>query len=264
MPRTTKSPEEIRAYNREAWDRQVRAKNVWTLPVSSDEVTRARKGDWNVVLTPSKPVPKEWFGELRGKRVLGLASAGGQQGPLLAAAGALVTIFDNSPAQLAQDRMVADRDGLKIETIEGDMRDLSAFKDGSFDLIFHPCSNCFIPDIKPVWREAFRVLKAGGTLLSGVVNPVVFTADLALERKGVMQMKYPVPYSDLDHPGDAEIKKLHDGGEPLTFGHTLEDQVGGQIAAGFSLTGFYEDGWPSAKEPVHRLLKCYIATRATR
>jgi 2-polyprenyl-3-methyl-5-hydroxy-6-metoxy-1,4-benzoquinol methylase len=119
------------AHNRAAWDAQVAAGNRWTQPVSSDEVAGARAGDWQVVLTPTVPVPRGWFGDLRGKRVLGLASGGGQQGPLLAAAGAEVTIFDNSPAQLAQDRLVADRDGLTIATVQGDMRDLSAFADAS-------------------------------------------------------------------------------------------------------------------------------------
>ena len=92
-----------------------------------------------------------------------LASGGGQQGPILAAAGADVTVFDNSPRQLEQDRYVADRDGLHLQTVEGDMRDLSCFPDESFDLIVHPVSNVFVPDVKPVWREAYRVLKPGAT-----------------------------------------------------------------------------------------------------
>lgn len=255
--------EDIAAHNRTAWDEQVRAGNQWTVPVTSEQVARARAGDWTVVLTPSRPVPRSWFGELRGRRVLGLASGGGQQGPLFAAAGAEVTIVDNSPAQLAQDTMVAQRDNLSIRTVQGDMRDLSAFADGSFDLVFHPCSNCFVPEIAPVWREAFRVLTPGGVLLAGIVNPVAFTADLTLERAGIMQMKYPIPYADVDHADDPEIQALLAGGdEPLSFGHTLEDQLGGQLAAGFLLTDLYEDGWDDAPQPIHRFLNCYLATRA--
>jgi SAM-dependent methyltransferase len=256
--------DEVRAYNRTAWDGMVRAGNQWTRPVTSEEVARAREGEWSMVLTPSKAVPRAWFGELRGARVLGLASGGGQQGPLLAAAGARVTIYDNSPAQLGQDRMVAERDGLEIATVEGDMRDLGALADGSFDLVFHPCSNCFVPDIRPVWREAFRVLAPGGVLLAGIVNPVVFTADLALEREGVMQMKYAIPYSDLEHADDPEVVKGREAGWPISFGHTLEDQLGGQLAAGFVLTDLYEDTWVGATEPIHRFLKCYLATRAVK
>ena len=95
------------------------------MPVGPEEIARARRGDWSLVLTPTKPVPADWFPPLAGLDVLCLASGGGQQGPILAAAGANVTVFDNSPNQLAQDRLVADREGLAIETVQGDMADLS-------------------------------------------------------------------------------------------------------------------------------------------
>ena len=252
----------VQAYNRAAWDAQTQGGNQWTIPVSPDEVNRARSGDVRVVLTPTRTVPASWLGELRGKRVLGLASAGGQQGPLFAAAGADVTIFDNSPAQLGQDRFVAERNGLQMRLIEGDMRDLSCFGDESFDLIFHPCSNCFVPEIKPVWRECFRVLKPGGELLSGIVNPVVFAMDLEQERAGKVVLKYRIPFSHFDHPEDPELRSLRAGGEPLDFGHTLEDQIGGQLEAGFHLVSMFEDGWPADKSPIHALMNCYIATRA--
>src|SRR6516165_4443950 len=109
----------LRDYNRQAWDRQVAEGNRWTVPVSPDVIAAARRGDWQIVLTPTKPVPRAWFGELVGQEVLCLASGGGQQAPVLAAAGALVTVLDNSPAQLAQDRLVADRDGLSLQIIQG-------------------------------------------------------------------------------------------------------------------------------------------------
>lgn len=253
---------DVRTYNREAWNRQVARGNEWTQPVSPEQIARARNGDWEVLLTPLKPVPRVWFPPLAGAKVLALASAGGQQGPILAAVGADVTVFDNSPAQLAQDRLVADREDLQIELVEGDMKNLSAFKDEQFDLVFHPCSNCFVPDVQPVWREVHRVLKRGGTLLAGFVNPVVFTLDPDLEAKGIVQMKYRIPYSDVTSLTDEERRHYTDKGEPLTFGHTLEDQIGGQIAAGFTLTGYFEDAWSEDKSPIHKYLSCYIATRA--
>ena len=249
-------------YNREAWDREVSKKNQWTKPVTPEVIASAKKGIWNVVLTPLKPVPKNWFPPLKGLKILGLASAGGQQGPIFAAAGADVTIIDNSPAQLAQDRLVAERDHLDIKLIQGDMRDLSCFKNELFDLIFHPLSNCFVPDVRPVWNEAYRVLKRGGSLLAGVCNPIPFAMDPELEAQGILQVKYKIPYSDLTSLTDEERKRYTDKGEPLAFGHTLEDQIGGQISAGFMISGFYEDSWTDVNGPIHKYMNCYIATRA--
>src|SRR5262245_43241082 len=154
--------DDVRAYNRKAWDRCVDKGDRWTLPVSAEVIAAARRGEWEIVLTPQRPVPRAWFPRLEGIDVLCLASGGGQQAPILAAAGAIVTLVDNSPKQLAQDRLVADREGLDITLVDGDMRDLVGFAGSSFDLIINPCSNCFVEDVRPVWREAFRVLRRGG------------------------------------------------------------------------------------------------------
>ncbi len=232
---------DIVSFNREAWDKEVDNKNVWTVPVDSDRVARARGGDWPVVLTPRRAVPSEWFPDLQGATVLCLASGGGQQGPLFAAAGAQVTVFDNSPRQLSQDRLVAEREGLHIDLVQGDMADLSCFEDEAFDLVFHPCSNCFSETIRPVWRECFRVLRPGGTLLAGFANPLLFCFDRDKEAQGVLELRYAVPYSDVSSLTDRERKRLLEPDEPLCFGHSLEDQIGGQLDAGFVLTGLYED-----------------------
>jgi SAM-dependent methyltransferase len=253
---------DVRAYNGDAWDRQVAAGNRWTVPVGPDVTEAARRGEWSVVLTPARPVPHDWFPPLPGLDVLCLASGGGQQGPVLAAAGATVTVLDNSPAQLARDRAVADRDGLRIATVEGDMRDLSAFPDASFGLIFHPCANGFIPDVRPVWRECFRVLRPGGVLLAGFTNPVLHLFDDAKMDRGEFEVRHRIPYSDLTSLTDAERRQYTDAGEPLCFGHTLEDQIGGQLDAGFRLTGFYEDGGEGWKLSAY--IPCFIATRAVR
>lgn len=252
---------DIRDYNRRAWDRQVESGNPWTKPVCPEAIAAARQGEWSLVLTPTKPVPRAWFGKLVGQDVLCLASGGGQQGPILAAAGAHVTVFDNSPRQLAQDRAVAERDGLELCLVEGDMRDLSAFADRSFDLIFHPVSNLFIPNVYPVWAEAFRVLRPGGALLSGFLNPLQYIFDLdAMDEEQRLDVRYAIPYSDLESLEEEKRRRYQEEGLPMEFGHSLEDQIGGQLAAGFLLAGFYEDADP--KHYISRYIATFIATRA--
>ncbi len=256
---------DIRAYNRRAWDKEVERGNQWTVPVSSEAIAAARQGQWQVFLTPSKPVPEEWFPELEGLDILCLASGGGQQGPILAAAGAKVTVLDNSPRQLAQDRLVAERESLSVATVEGDMADLSMLPDQSFDLIMHPVSNVFVPDVRPVWAEAFRVLRRGGALLAGFSNPAIYLFDYDLaDRSGILQVKYALPYSDLTSLTDEERqRRVIEPGFPLEFSHTLEDQIGGQLDVGFVITGFYEDAYGEEEEDiVANYMPTFLVTRA--
>lgn len=254
---------DVTAYNRSAWDRQVAASNPWTIPVTAEQVQAARAGRWDIFLTPTRPVPRDWFPPLAGAEVLCLASGGGQQGPLLAAVGAHVTVLDNSPRQLAQDEMVAAREGLTLRTLLGDMADLSALATESFDLIVHPVSNTFVPDVRPVWAEAYRVLRPGGVLLAGFDNPVIHIFDDERYWQGELVVRYRLPYSDLESLAPEDLARRLAQGEPLEFGHRLEDQIGGQLAAGFVLTGLYEDtDRPEANDLLSRYLPPYIATRA--
>lgn len=255
---------DVRSYNREAWNRQVADGNQWTIPVRPEIVAAARRGEWSILLTPTIPVPRAWFPPLAGAAVLCLASGGGQQGPILAAAGAQVTVFDNSPRQLAQDRLVAEREGLDIRTVEGDMADLSALADASFDLIVHPVSNIFAQDVRPVWREAYRVLRPGGALLAGFNNPDDYIFDLALlDRERRLEVKFKLPYSDIESLSEDALAAYLVQGWPLEFSHTLDDQIGGQLAAGFLLAGFFEDRYPPAEDDLlSQYMPTFFATRA--
>jgi SAM-dependent methyltransferase len=252
-------------HNRRAWNRAAASGIVWSVPVDSATIAAARTGEWSVILTPTRPVPRDWFGELRGRRVLGLASGGGQQMPIFAAAGARVVSFDLSDEQLARDRQVAERERLDVRCVQGDMADLSCFDDGSFDLVFHPASNVFVPDLAPVWREAQRVLRPGGVLLAGFVNPAVFLFDHdEAERTQTLVVRHRLPYSDLEGLSPADLRRKVDAGDPLEFSHSLDAQIGGQLRAGFTITGFYEDGWFDDSWLFARHSPVAIATRGVR
>src|SRR5512146_3186044 len=253
-------------HNRRAWDREVEGGNPWTIPVGPGPIAAARKGEWTIVLTPTKPVPHAWMPDLPGKDVLCLASGGGQQGPILAAAGAHVTVLDLSPRQLESDRTVARRENLDITTVQGDMANLDMFADGSFDYIVHPVSNVFAPDVRPVWREAFRVLRRGGVLVAGFVNPVLYIFDLDLgDSMGNLEVKHALPYSDLEAMGEEQLRDYMAQQNPLEFSHTLDDQIGGQLAAGFHLTGLFEDRDLAADAfPLNKYMPTFIATRAVK
>ena len=251
---------DIRAHNREGWNKEVENGNPWTIPVGPEVIAAARRGEWSLLLTPTVPVPAGWFPPMPGLDLLGLASGGGQQMPTLAAAGANVTLVDNSPRQLDRDREVAAREGLQIRTLEGDMRDLSMLPDASFDLVFHPVSNVFVPDVLPVWREAFRVLRPGGTLLAGFCNPVSYMFDFDQLDQGKMVVSKPLPYSDLEDMEKEALREWIAQGNILEWSHSLNDQIGGQLAAGFHLVGFYEDIDPTSV--LGKFLPTFIATRA--
>jgi len=254
---------DIRSYNREAWNREVEGgENRWTKPVDADTIARARSGEFGILLTENIHVPHRWFPPLQSADVLCLASGGGQQGPILAAVGANVTVFDNSPAQLKQDQFVAERETLTIRTVEGDAADLSIFPDESFDLIFNPCSTVFMQDVRKVWKECARVLRSDGILMTGSMNPVHYIFDLFKMDEGILEVTHQIPYSDLTSIPKEDLDEQLEKGLPVEFGHSLTDLLGGQLDAGFVITDMYEDYM--LESPLHNYHPSYIATRAVK
>jgi SAM-dependent methyltransferase len=254
---------DIRSYNRDAWNKEVDGgDNRWTKAVDSETIAKARNGQFGILLTENIHVPARWFPPLKGADVLCLASGGGQQGPILAAVGANVTVFDNSPSQLKQDQLVAEREALILKTVEGDAADLSMFADESFDLVFNPCSTVFMQDVRVVWRECFRVLRHGGILMTGSMNSVHYIFDLFKMDDGILEVAYSIPYSDMMSLSDEDREEYLSKGAPLEFGHSLTDLIGGQCAAGFVITDFYED--VMLDSPLGKYHPNYFATRSVK
>lgn len=220
--------------NAETIDRWVEEGWEWGIPLSHEQFLEAEQGRWSMVLTPTKSVPQNWFPELTCRKVLGLASGGGQQMPVFAALGADCTVLDYSEKQIASELLVAAREGYAIEAVQADMTLPLPFPDASFDLIFHPVSNCYIEDVQHVWREAFRVLKPGGRLLSGLDNGVNYLFD-----EDGKELTYHLPFNPLHSAEAMELCEKEDMG--IQFSHTLDEQIRGQILAGFRLLDLYED-----------------------
>lgn len=226
--------EEYTSINSSTIDKWVSSGWEWGTPISHEDFVKARNGQWSVVLTPTRPVPEEWFCEMKGAKILGLASGGGQQMPVFSALGALCTVLDYSEAQLMSEKLVAEREGYSITTIHADMTKPFPFEDESFDLIFHPVSNCYVEDVLPIWRECYRVLKKGGILLSGLDNGIVFAFN-----DEETELIYRLPFNPLKDEKVYQDSIENDWG--IQFSHTIEEQVGGQLKAGFTLKDIYQD-----------------------
>ncbi len=206
----------------------------WGQPITHEIFEKAKNNEWFVLLTPTKPVTKDWFCDMKGAKVLGLASGGGQQMPIFTALGAKCTVLDYSESQLKSEIMVAEREGYEIETVRADMTKPLPFEDESFDLIFHPVSNCYVEDVLPIWKECFRVLKKGGILLAGLDNGFNYLFD-----ENETEVVQKLPFNPLKDKELYEASVKNDWG--IQFSHTIEEQIGGQLKAGFMITDIYQD-----------------------
>jgi ubiquinone/menaquinone biosynthesis C-methylase UbiE len=176
--------------------------------------------------------------------------------PIFAAAGANCTVLDYSKKQLGSERMVAEREGYSIRIVRADMTQPLPFDDEEFDLIFHPVSNCYVRDVLHVWKECFRVLKRGGVLLSGTDHYINYIVDEA-EEKIINRL----PFDPLANPD--QMKQLADTDSGVQFSHSLEEQITGQLRAGFILTDLYED--TNGQGRLHELgIPTFLAMRSVK
>ena len=246
-------------FNRAAWDAIAASATQWFVPASREEIANARLGQPAIKVTAIKYIPSHWLSAPAGLKILCLAGGGGHQGPLLAATGAEVTVADFSSEQLALDRQVAERENLTLKTVQVDMRDFGDL--GPFDCVLNPCSLNFCPDVIPVWREAYRVLKPGGILITGFVNPINYLFDPELLLAGKFVVTNSIPHAESPSES-AAITTTSIPPSPAEYGHTLQDLIGGQIEAGFQIRDLFEDRWGGG-DALSKKIAVFLATLAT-
>ncbi|HKM33864.1 MAG TPA: class I SAM-dependent methyltransferase [Lachnospiraceae bacterium] len=202
----------------------------WTTCATEEQLQEAREGKLNLKFF-EKDVPEEWLRDIKGKKVLCLAGAGGLQAPLLASAGAEVTVIDISNKMLEKDREIAKRENLHIEIVKGNMCNLSMVDDCYFDYIINPPSLMYIPDLNVVFRECYRVLKKGGIFIMMAPNPINYVCDYVNdENGGYYKAVHRMPFCSKDY----------DDSDWIEYGHTMEEYLGGLIVCGFVINGYVE------------------------
>ena len=225
----------------------------WGVPIDHETFLKAKNGEWDVLLTPTKNVPHDWFLPFKNCKILGLASGGGQQMPIFAALGADVTVLDYSDRQLESEKLVSEREGYPIRIIKADMTKPLPFSDGEFDLIFSPVSFVYVEKIEPIFKECHRILRDGGVLLCGLDNGVNFITN----NEDRIENKFP--FNPLVNPEQYESLQADDCG--VQFSHSMEENIGGQLKAGFKLTDIYDD--TNGEGRLHELnIPTFFATRA--
>ncbi len=258
---------DIIEHNRAAWNRLSDGGIPWGIPVDAKAIAEARVGNWQVQLAGQQAVPNTWFaetGEVIGQDILCLASGGGQQAPLLAAAGANVVSLDLSDSMLAKDRALASEHDLQLRCEQGTMTDLSRFPAGAFDTVFLPVALTYVPDVHVVWRECARVLRTGGRLLVGMINPLVnLFAENEGEEGAGLQVVNPLPFAEIDTLTVAAREAAIERGMVFVWSHTLTDLIGGQLAAGFRMLEFAEARRVDPRAPsINKYTATYFMTAA--
>lgn len=248
--------------NRAAWNEEVARGNVWTRPVTREDIDKARGGEPRIQILPQRYLEGKWLEAVEGK-VLALASGGGQQGPLLAAAGFDVTVTDLSEKQLENDRKVATRENLPLRTIQMDMSDPFPFASGFFDTIFNPVSINFVRDPYAVYSECSRVLRKGGVLITAFANPAMYIFDVKKLEKGKMKIRYTLPFSTSEALNEREKEKLIAQKDTFEYSHTFSSLFGALSESGFLIKDIITSG--SEFEPIDSFLQdCYLAVLAVK
>lgn len=173
---------------------------------------------------------------LHGLDVLCLASGGGWQAILYAAAGATVTVVDLSDEMLRRDIEEAKRRRLSVRTMQASMDDLSGLGDATFDIVHQPVSTCYVPSLRAVYDEVARVLRDDGTYISQHKQPTSLQISHRNERQ---QFVIGVEYYQAG-PIPRQVDESYRESGAAEYLHRWEELIGGLCHAGFILEDFTE------------------------
>ena len=182
----------------------------------------------------------------KGKDVLCLASGGGQQSAQFGLLGARVTVQDFCAGQLRADQEAAKHYGYDVHTVQRDMRDLSAFESASFDYVIQGVSMTFVPDVREVYREVFRVLRPSGLYAACHCNPATYPICFDGPGNGWDGAAYRIaePYTG------GPILITSEGAENMRAGrptgehrHLYRDIFNGLIESGFVIAKVWDSLW---------------------
>ena len=214
-------------HNRRRWDAMAASGQRFAQPAPDEQFAN-----------PLKTVDGlGWLGgDIRGRWLLCLASGGGRQSALYAAAGAVVTVVDISPEMLKIDRQVAAARGLNVRTVEASMDDLSTLAAGEFHIVIQPVSTCYVPDVLAVYRQVARVTAVGGLYISQHKQPASLQADVQVSQAGYELRE---PYYRRGPLPPVEGSPHRERGT-LEYLHRWEELVGGMCRAGFVVEDLVE------------------------
>ena len=159
-----------------------------------------------------------------------LAAGGGKQSALYAAAGARVTMVDISREMLRLDERVAQKERLPIEAVQTSMDDLSMLSTASFDLVIHPVSTCYLPNLGDTYREVARVTRPGGLYISQHKQPTSLQTSLSTNSAGNYELQQPY-YRRERLPGVPDTPLRESG--TWEYIHRWEVLLGWMCRAGF-------------------------------
>jgi len=218
--------DDVAKINELHWEKMVKEGCGFTRPwlnLVKEDLRRYVKGTLETVPEPLfEMYPLSVLANVAGKKVLCLASGGGQQSAVFGLLDAQVTVVDLTESQLDGDRNAARHYGYQLTAIKGDMRDLSMLDDDSFDLVYQAPAISYVPDVGKVYAEVYRVLKKGGTYRAEFSNPATQFVDTgSWDGQGY---RITVPYA---------IRQIEQHGRKAAdFRHFLSDIFNGLIKEG--------------------------------